>query len=942
MISRQALISDCLQAIGLFFSIQYVGHCLDRTSFSLQSVIVHVIRAAHRFILHNYPCFMDVSYRSEPPIPWSAARCNRILRPLASKLNTLRRSATAGSTQIHDWPRGRPIEEGQAGHVNDDDLFAYRKKLKRDYGVRHTSCEGRRHDNVAIDQSSSQDSTITLPTPFTTRSRLGDYPGESADLSQSRSTHETAHKGRKRKRQAFSGTNIFDGILDVFISLLLTTDEFREKPIDNRSLFAMSLRQIPQSIEDEVNWRKIENPDDNHDVSAEYYNELERLDVTDSGGWHGLRVVVRSQGIRLLCNSIKDKTLTFTMVRDLLAACDKLNALDARQSIVEAYLSVRYARTSNDRTCEEHESHMIGSTWCLLRGPSPTKGFRQFRQMTLMMKSKRLSLLAFNHPEFFSAVNTAMRLISRSANGFCDATSFLEIALFSSACGAPERHADSLSPASWAGNCISGLSCIPNPAQALHRITAGICKAIGAIVVIGLRDKKRQHGVNYYPNPCLYIIRSASVSIIADFASEREFERATRTGMANSSLSVLLVDMLLLVLMENDTCTFAAARSRRLIQMRLSLSTKLRRQANKACLETDNSEDPCDILGEIANSCERVCPGGGFSTMRQFVNYLLETLESSTKADEGFAKQLAVGSAFAFADRSPAKAHQAFAENVASSVGMIGLTPAPLARETRNAARGRKRKRDGASPFRSSKKLRWDTGICEWVVASPARSLAVGTSEHSSRGNELETPRGYLKDETESSDAETAIVTPLPAMVSSGSLSMQLGQELPPDLDHLPDEACGFIEIETFLTSPKQSSPESRLETSHEHLADEESEPETPTRSSPRKGHSMTPGRRWARDDISLQSDRKHRLDSSPDHLAIATWTTSEISVPVKSRKTLNRSDCARVHPSARTSAIFRRMTTEHCAFSSSFPRDGMSRITMARVQDDDFDELAQ
>ncbi|KAI4723624.1 hypothetical protein E4T48_00141 [Aureobasidium sp. EXF-10727] len=73
------------------------------------------------------------------------------------------------------------------------------------------------------------------------------------------------------------------------------------------SLLSMCLRRVPDYIRAEEDWRKSIDEDDDTDVSAEVYEELEDLGSIQGHGWSGLREVVVAHGVSLVHEIIKDK-----------------------------------------------------------------------------------------------------------------------------------------------------------------------------------------------------------------------------------------------------------------------------------------------------------------------------------------------------------------------------------------------------------------------------------------------------------------------------------------------------------------------------------------------------------------------------------------------------------------------------------------------------------
>jgi hypothetical protein len=282
---------------------------------------------------------------------WTAAKCQRLLRPIASRIAPLRRhqytlnSETSQRVVEEEFlPRTTPqnISTRTATHTNIDTASLdptwlpshqnSKSQLKK-YSARH-----RNSQTLSGQINSPQACLVLLPTPFKARALRRGTPLKKDLLTLNTSNSPCAPKilplarrDRQRKdpftrapiakqsielqgRQNYERTfELHQGVTDGF-SLLLqrTTSQDSVEPLQKgaSSLLSMCLRRVPDYICAEENWRKSIDEDDDTDVSAEVYEELEDLGSVRGHGWPGLREVVIAHGVSLVQEIIKDKLVS--------------------------------------------------------------------------------------------------------------------------------------------------------------------------------------------------------------------------------------------------------------------------------------------------------------------------------------------------------------------------------------------------------------------------------------------------------------------------------------------------------------------------------------------------------------------------------------------------------------------------------------------------------
>ncbi|KAI4791493.1 hypothetical protein E4T44_12935 [Aureobasidium sp. EXF-8845] len=99
----------------------------------------------------------------------------------------------------------------------------------------------------------------------------------------------------------------------------------------------MCLRRVPDYIRAEEDWRKDIDENDETDVSAEVYEELEDLGSVHGHGWPGLREIVIAHGMSLIHEIIKDKLVSTETRAELARIPARYGLNKASENLLLAY-----------------------------------------------------------------------------------------------------------------------------------------------------------------------------------------------------------------------------------------------------------------------------------------------------------------------------------------------------------------------------------------------------------------------------------------------------------------------------------------------------------------------------------------------------------------------------------------------------------------------------
>ena len=289
-----------------------------------------------------------------PSIPWTAARCHRLLRPLTSKLALLRKEK--GFSQrwkdISTTVRLRSEEP-------DDSQFsgtAPRKRLRRTYSARAPENTDTSRFSKGRCKEPNGEQWQASPT-FSDKIRLYQLrqitgQGHRAQAEDGYQKCSAGRKSLKAPKTSFKLESQIDGMTRIIqperwllikglysaLDTLLKATASDQARVSPGSLFSTCLRKTPEHIIEEQRLANFKDPDNHLDISAMTYNDLEAFGSVNKNGWKPLREIVRAHGIRLLGNAVADGLTDHLCARGLTLVCMQNDAYPEAEMIVQAML----------------------------------------------------------------------------------------------------------------------------------------------------------------------------------------------------------------------------------------------------------------------------------------------------------------------------------------------------------------------------------------------------------------------------------------------------------------------------------------------------------------------------------------------------------------------------------------------------------------------------
>ncbi|CAE7014717.1 hypothetical protein P3342_003987 [Pyrenophora teres f. teres] len=302
---------------------------------------------------------------TDDTLPWTTSRCNRLLRPLSSKLAKLRKEiqrpslttaeprtassafATKGSPQKttnFTRPANKPRGFDKA---TDPD---WRPGAKPGAG-RKTTYGGRGKARVAsLQRAGSHAGNGSRPgeiafTPLI--SRMGQQLCSSPQAPISPLRKYTKNRGPLLVPMTTSLPadlrKLIHGLLEAYAHLLqATAPSDQRKRKGTRSLMGVCLRNVPVYIELEEHFAMLdklhEDADEDRDIANEIYEHLESHFEQEHGrGWRPFKHVVRAHATTLICDAITDEVLGLENALMLVTHCENASAWDEAEKLLLAY-----------------------------------------------------------------------------------------------------------------------------------------------------------------------------------------------------------------------------------------------------------------------------------------------------------------------------------------------------------------------------------------------------------------------------------------------------------------------------------------------------------------------------------------------------------------------------------------------------------------------------
>jgi hypothetical protein len=668
---------------------------------------------------------------------WTAGRCQRLLRPLTSRIELLAKdailyttAAKPGSVSTLATPATAPNNKYPDVSSEREEETKYkakrRKRVRRTYSARSRLKNILHEDQVYANQEEreknprrkvkSQPGEVLVPTPILNRSKFlvadpsQDFPLELSPIAplKSRNVKRPSSQQAAQEREAqfefaeimrqikktASATRfkVYEGICNSLEALFKATlpqeerassvsdtmrtqqDTFSlvKKVPRSSSLLAMCLRGIPDYIRKEEKRLAIEaeamGPKSAFDtplVSIETYTDLESLGTSDTG-WKHLRTVVRAHGVLVISDAIEHGLLDANIASALVMLCLHTSLPDEAEMLLTSLIksSSIYPDPKSPQSHFRDDPALL-PLLTLMKFVKYTGRFGYYhRQITGVITTGSLSVTWLGTKCFSSLWTSLFRSLSidpfdRDANKFMNGVLPLVCRAQSSRL---EKHEHSSSDQS------SMLS-------VLDTTRASVLTTLLAMSMLSVRLRS--------------IPQTLKATIIDCQLGSSELQ--------SHGISLILMANLLRGAETDEDASFL----KRLVGLLRS----------KSC-ESLNLLQPCNHIPSFVCSVARCCGRGSSSDGFEHLKTMLERLIaiSSLDSSEGSAvlEQIVADSAFIYADHLPDTSHLQFAQRIMANMHRSFSKPKT------SSSKGEPKYETG---------FRWEEGINEWVMATPAVRL---------------------------------------------------------------------------------------------------------------------------------------------------------------------------------------------------------------------------
>ena len=668
----------------------------------------------------------DVSPLNTASAPWTTIRCNRLLRPLSSRLALLRKrkqhralpvqsiyrpnndTFTSTSSQSDSAFEGRKSRLRQERDEDDPEWSPGRakKRLKRTYSSRGVSQNFRdsdhRKERVHIRQGVDMKDYISMcnlqrqtsAADLVGEELIGSQSGQDdSSSSQQTSTGETSasqmRSSQNSTKESFrrlakttspSEWMLIDGLY-IGLDALLKATARRKSPKSTavRSLFATCLRKVPQYIAMEEHSAVEEDPESTMDISSTIYRDLEEHGCSQSGGWKPLREVVRAHGIAILGSAISDGIISPSIARGLAMLCIQMSAIDEAMDLCDYLLAtmnpLAKPKSPSDRLFGPETSVALQTLYDISAESDRWAYF--YRSMNTLLQSGMIPIeWVATHGMIECCARMTRSITQRDAN-VVEAEALLE--------------------------SVMSLVCTQLAAGGLPSINNALTDTISSLITVLLSVDIVRHESAVPIIPQL----SKPESITATLAS-----RVAQT-CTNTNLNALLrggyaaqVAQMSIPLLADHLITGRSVPSSCLQVILQGIYTTK---------NTEVKQRTIDVLASFICATAQCCAQAGSRSAFNYVQDIVASLmlppgATSSRSVQKVMAELATQAAFEFSEQIDQRVHLDWALEIEEATESLLSSPRNTATSGRTPTR---------EPTKPAAGFRWEEGICEWVAKSP-------------------------------------------------------------------------------------------------------------------------------------------------------------------------------------------------------------------------------
>ena len=696
--------------------------------------------------------------RPSSTIPWTSARCTRLLRPISSKIALLRKERlqtphlnvsrangahlnsncshqNLGYEVPHDGLKKDTVASTQGEEW--ESCPRPRKKVKRTYSSRTRSFQQKGYgetEGEAPRFCPASGHAIVLPSPRSlclgpSRSPQADSTTTSRPSSLPLLSVRKSQQPQELPRSLATGQwRLLDGICKGMVALLKATYTSELSPTSgSRSLLSTCLRQTPKYIAMEEALSDTEDLDDDTDATTNVYYDLEEYGSLAGGGWEPLRTLVRAHGMKMIRDAVEEGLLEPLVARHMISLCLDVAAIGEALQIIESLTNIASRTKTSSIRCD---LRVISSGLDMLDSKFERRG-DFYRQTTTLLAHGVMDMDWIFGRNMIATWNGVIRAIA-SADEHSQAASLLL------------RKATALTfEPSEARNQeeVHKLRLHAHRARKISMLRSAKAPNLGSKPTYMLINTDSNYSKEPYPQTLWNVITAVSAiaclqqplpfttasdyqssieELILDLAIDARLCIAIRgvgeapCGHLGSYLESLCLPLLAGTITEILTIDQHEHHIHGHFE---SLSTLASLSTSSDAIRSAGS-----FVCAVARFCGLIRPDFVFDTMQRLVrNFIL--LSKSTvcnSSTQKFCGDVALAAAFTYSEDTNQPSHCDWSMQVESSLHGKGSDPlASVSSPFRTPARGN---------VQYQGTYRWEEGICEWIAKTP--NVAIQWPQH--------------------------------------------------------------------------------------------------------------------------------------------------------------------------------------------------------------------
>lgn len=659
---------------------------------------------------------------------WTATRCQRLLRPIASRIAPLRKLAYITDAQ-------RPDKEttnsktglcagsscGNTNNLSNDPAWLHRQDNSSK--VRKYTSKARAPKRDESSRQQPQSNVVILPTPFRARVLRRNTPGRTPskwhdDDKASPCVNASDRVPKRLKKDPFSFAPIamqsaelhdrqafekvfelHQGVTDGFSLLLERTQLSQEdhQSSENgrrgaRSLFSACLRRVPEYVQAEEDWRRSVDPDDETDVCAEVYEELEELG-SSFHGWTPLREVVRAHGIKLVDDIIREKLVSLNTRAQLAnMPLSQGGRVDSERLALTFASSLPLKRPLNN-TSPLFIGCLTSMADVKLFNPQSSYTQTRFRILGSLLSSKKLHSSWIATKDMSEAVSQAVRILASSGTRNSDhVIAFLQQIMIQ-ALDMEEANEGRKLLEAIGGNAISKpVSISSSLLSTFRKTTDSLLTVLTAMAIISSKQESCQGRVSSQTAiDCIQRI----VTLVISRSVETSGQHCSQSFSTARFKSRLITSALMITSARGETLQGHATLSTKdLIALMLKMSDS----------RVEAMQEASSFICDLALCCGQSLSFDAQDVLEDLVCNLMTSAEAGTAKERICLQQLALETALSFVTTTSSRKSRTFAEKLERTLQVHGSLPPKESRLTSASQHGN---------------FRWEEGLCEWIASTP-------------------------------------------------------------------------------------------------------------------------------------------------------------------------------------------------------------------------------